>query len=108
MLGLFAVRLHHLTEGADLPRDQHAARPHQGLAVPQGAEGARHRFYRFPARPGRSGGQAHAKVAATAPAAGPLKVPQNATNLRQAPHSTSQIGAWAGWLYPLFTRKNEG
>ena len=54
---LFPHRLHRLGEGTDLSRNQHPAGPDQGLALPEGAEGAGHRIRRFPARPDRAGEQ---------------------------------------------------
>ena len=47
---LFPHRFHRLRQGAGLSRDQHPAGPDQGLALPEGTEGARHRFRRFPER----------------------------------------------------------
>ena len=59
---LFPHRLHRLGQGTDLSRNQHLAGPDQGLALPEGAEGAGDRVRRFPARPDRAGGEARAEV----------------------------------------------
>ncbi len=53
--GLFPFGLHRLRGGAGLSGNQHPAGADQGLAVPQGAEGAVDRIRRFPARPDRAG-----------------------------------------------------
>src|ERR1700760_983629 len=53
MLGLLAPRLHRLRQGAGLSRNQRPAGPDQGLALPQGPQGAGHRIRRFPGRPDR-------------------------------------------------------
>ncbi len=55
---LLPVGLHHHGQGAGLSRDQHPAGPDQGLALSEGAEGARDRVRRFPERPDHLGRKA--------------------------------------------------
>jgi hypothetical protein len=54
---LHALRLHRISNGRGLSRDQHPAGPHQSLAASEGARSAGHRVRRFPERPDCTGHQ---------------------------------------------------